>query len=275
MGTMSETILDRIVETKRKEVAAAKARTPEAALREAIADLPRCRNLYSAMTATPAAGANLIAEIKRASPSAGLIREDFDPVAIARTYAQAGAVALSVLTDESYFQGRLAYIEQVKKVVDLPVLRKDFIIDPYQVLESRAAGADAILLIAACLSPGHMMDLIILAADLSMTCLLEVHDADELLQLRSLAGFPRAGYVLLGINNRDLATFTVDLATTLRLAELVDEKQQLVSESGIHTADDVRRLRAVGVRNILVGESLMRADDIGAQVRALIGPGDG
>jgi len=267
---MSMTILDRIVETKRKEVAAAKARTPAAALREAAAELPRCRNFSAAMTAEPAGGANLIAEIKRASPSAGLIREDLDPVAIAEIYAEAGATAVSVLTDESYFQGRLAYVTQVKRAVGLPILRKDFIIDSYQVLESRAAGADAILLIAACLRPAEIMDLIILAAELSMTCLLEVHDADELLQVRSLVGFPRAGYVLLGINNRDLATFTVDLGTTCRLAELVDDPRVLVSESGIHTADDVRRLGAAGVRNLLVGESLMRADDIGAHLRSLI-----
>jgi len=269
---MAANILHEIVETKRKEVAAAITREPLEALQEQAKGLPRCRNFYRALTRTPLRAVNLIAEVKKASPSAGLIREDFDPATIARTYAAAWASAISVLTDEPYFQGRLEYIRQVKDVVDLPILRKDFIIDPYQVYQSRVAGADAILLIAACLQPGPLTDLLILASQLSLTCLIEVHDADELLQLRSLAGFPQGGYVMLGINNRDLTTFTTDIATTLRLAELVDDPSILVSESGIHTHADVARLAAAGVRSILVGESLMRSDDIAAKVGELLGP---
>ena len=268
---MTENILERIIQTKRNEVAQAKARASLDDITRAVDGLPRCRNFYSALTRRPRKAANLIAEVKKASPSAGVIREDFDPVAIARAYAAAGAAALSVLTDEQYFQGKLEYIEQVKAAVELPVLRKDFIIDPYQVYQSRLAGADAILLIAACLKSGELMDLIILASRLTLTCLVEVHDADELLAVRSLVGFPQGGYVLLGINNRDLATFHTDLGTTLRLAEMVEDRRVLVSESGIHTRDDITRLRAAGVRNILVGESLMRSPDIGAKVKELIG----
>ena len=243
-----------------------------AVLAERIEPLGRCRNLYAALISRPARTVNLIAEVKKASPSAGVIREDFDPVAIAGTYAAAGATALSVLTDQPYFQGRLEYLTQVAQAVSLPVLRKDFIIDPYQVYESRAAGADGILLIAACLKPAEIMDLIILASKLTLTCLIEVHDAAELLQVRSLAGFPQGGYVLLGINNRDLNTFTVDLGATLRLADLVDDRRILVSESGIHTHADVRRLARAGVQSILVGESLMRAPDIAAKVAELLDP---
>ena len=272
---MAKNILHEIVKTKRKEVDQAIQQAPVAALQERIADLPRCRNFYSALTRPPNRAVNLIAEVKKASPSAGIIREDFDPVSIARTYAAAGASAISVLTDEPYFQGRLEYIGQIKREVDLPILRKDFIIDPYQVYESRAAGADAILLIVACLAPGPLTDLLILASQLHLTCLIEVHDADELMQVRSLVGFPRGGYVLLGINNRDLTTFTTDIATTLRLAELVDDPSVLVSESGIHTHGDVARLAAAGVRGILVGESLMRSDDIAAKVAELLGAAGG
>jgi indole-3-glycerol phosphate synthase len=268
---MTENILERIIQVKRNEVAQARSRTSLEELSAAAGALPRCRNFYTALTAEPQRAANLIAEVKKASPSAGVIREDFDPVAIARAYAAAGASALSVLTDEQFFQGKLEYIQQVKAAVPLPVLRKDFIIDPYQVYQSRVAGADAVLLIAACLKSGHLMDLIILASQLTLTCLVEVHDADELLAVRSLVGFPRGGYVLLGINNRDLATFRTDLGTTLRLAEMVEDRRVLVSESGIHSRRDLERLRAVGVRNILVGESLMRAANIEQKVRELIG----
>lgn len=271
---MSENILQRIMQTKQQEVAQAKADRPLGQLRDQAGALPRCRNFFSAISSKPVRRVNLIAEVKKASPSAGIIREDFDPVAIARTYEQAGASALSVLTDEQYFQGRLEYLTQIKQAVSLPLLRKDFILDPYQVYQSRVAGADAILLIAACLQPSTLMDLVILATELSLTTLIEVHDADELMQVRSLVGFPQANYVLLGINNRDLKTFTTDLATTLRLAELVDDRSTLVSESGIHTGQDVQRLRAAGVRGILVGESLMRSDDIAGKIADLLGPAD-
>lgn len=269
---MGRNILHEIVETKTQEVAEARLRESQDELVRRVADLPRCRNFFAALTAPPTRGVNLIAEVKKASPSAGIIREDFDPVAIAREYERCGASALSVLTDENYFQGSLEYLHEIRQAVSLPLLRKDFVIDPYQVYQSRAAGADAILLIAACLTPGTLMDLLILATELTLTCLVEVHNLDELLRLRSLSGFPMPGYVLLGINNRDLTTFKVDLGTSLRLAEMVDDKRILVSESGIHTHEDVTKLAGVGVRSILVGESLMRAPTIAGKIDELLGP---
>jgi len=273
---MAATILQRILETKRQEVAALHRSASLEGLRAAAADAPRARNFFAAVTKKDPRGMNLIAEVKRASPSAGVIRADFDPVAIARQYAAAGADALSVLTDRDYFQGSLDYLRQVRSAVELPVLRKDFLIDPWQIYESRAAGADAVLLIAAALPPGQLMDLMILATELRMTVLLEVHDADELLQVRSMIGFPHWAYGLLGINNRDLSTFRVDLGTTLRLAELAqtelaNDDVPLVSESGIRTRADVERLKAAGVKAILVGETLMRSPDLGAAVRELLG----
>jgi indole-3-glycerol phosphate synthase len=265
-------ILDEIVQTKRQEVESRRVAVPVESLQEAIATLGRPRNFFHAVTHKTAKPLNLIAEIKKASPSAGVIRADFDPVAIARTYAQAGADALSVLTDEKYFQGKLEYIHQVRDAVRLPVLRKDFIIDPYQVYESRAAGADAILLIAECLATNELIDLQILATELNLTCLIEVHDIDNLMRVRDhVIGFPHRSYSLLGINNRDLRTFKTDLGTTLRVTELIDDKDVLVSESGIHTNADVKKLAAAGVRAILVGESLMRSDDIGQKLRELMG----
>jgi indole-3-glycerol phosphate synthase len=163
-------------------------------------------------------------------------------------------------------------VKAVRRAVDLPVLRKDFIIDPYQVYESRAAGADAVLLIAAALPVGELADLMILATELRMTVLVEVHDADELMQVRSMIGFPHAAYGLLGINNRDLTTFKVDLNTTIRLAELAGEGVPIVSESGIKTRSDVARLAGAGVRAVLVGETLMRAGDVSAEIERLLGP---
>ena len=262
--------MDKILETKRKEVAGLRERFDEGELASAAASAPRARNFFSAVTAKAAGGVNLIAEVKKALPSAGVIREDFDPVDIARQYAAGGAAAISVLTDEQYFQGRLAYLRDIRKAVDLPLLRKDFIIDPLQVYESRAAGADAILLIAAALKPAELLDLMILATELRLTSLVEVHDADELLAVRSAVGFPHGGYGLLGINNRNLATFEVDINTTLRLADLAGEGAHIVSESGIRTADDVRRIAAAGVEAILVGETLMRHDDIGEGISQLL-----
>ena len=264
-------ILEEIVQTKRAEVAERRVHTPVEALREKISELGRPRNFFAAVTrAGGAKPLKLIAEVKRASPSAGVIRDDFDPVAIARAYADAGADALSVLTDEKYFQGKLEYIHAVRDAVKLPVLRKDFIIDPYQVYESRAAGADAILLIAECLQVNELIDLQILATELNLTTLIEVHDMDNLIRVRDhVIGFPHRSYSLVGINNRDLRTFKTDLGTTLRLSDLIEDKSVLVSESGIHTAADVAKLAAVGVGAVLVGESLMRSDDIGAKVREM------
>jgi indole-3-glycerol phosphate synthase len=265
--------LDEIVQTKRREIEQRKAAAPVDRLKEAISELGRPRNFFHAVTRQPVGKRiNLIAEVKKASPSAGLIRADFDPVSIARTYAAAGADALSVLTDEPYFQGKLEYIHAVRDAVKLPVLRKDFIIDPYQVYESRAAGADAILLIAECLETSEMIDLQILATELSLTCLIEVHDLENLMRVRDhVIGFPHRSYSLLGINNRNLRTMKTDLGNTLRLADLVEDRTVLVSESGIHSRADVTKLVDAGVRITLVGESLMRSDDIAGKIRELFG----
>lgn len=270
-------ILAQIVETKKGEVARRRMEYPESRLKEMIGELGRPRNFFEAISKKPEEGAsyrgahkkvNLIAEVKKASPSAGVIRGDFDAVAIAKIYAANGADALSVLTDEQYFQGSLSYLHAIRDVVKLPVLRKDFIIDPWQVYESRAFGADAILLIAECLETAEMIDLQILATELNLTTLIEVHDLDNLMRVRDhVIGFPHRSYSLLGINNRDLRTFKVDLGTTLRAAEFVEDPSILVSESGIGTKADVERLAAAGVRGVLVGESLMRAEDIGAKLR--------
>jgi len=233
--------------------------------------LPKCRNFYKAVTTPNRRGINVIAEVKKASPSAGLICEDFDPVAIARAYEKCGANAISVLTDEKYFQGRLEYIDRVHGAVNLPVMRKDFIIDVWQVYEARAAGADAILLIAEALKPGELMDLMIAAAELTLTVLLEVHQADTLLAVRSLIGFPKKGYSILGINNRDLTTMQVDLNTTGRLAGLLDANTELVAESGIKTRADVEKLKSIGVKAVLIGQTLCEHPDIEEKFAELFG----
>jgi len=264
------TILDDILARKRQEIAERKLRTPLEAMKELALAAPRPRNFFQAVTRETAKPLNLIAEIKKASPSAGVIREDFDPPAIARAYAAGGADALSVLTDEHFFQGKLEYLQAVKSVVDLPVLRKDFMLEEYQVYESRAAGADAILLIAECLPTATMIDLQILAAELKMTCLIEVHDLENLMRVRDqVIGLPLRGYSLLGINNRDLRTQKTDMGVTLRMAELVADRDVLVSESGIRGPRDIRKLADAGVRAVLVGESLMRSDDIPGAIRDL------
>lgn len=272
---MPQNILQKILETKRKEVDELHSRFAMEDLVAQARAADRPRNFFSAVTRRPRRRLNLIAEIKKASPSAGVICEGFDPPAIARRYAAAGADALSVLTDAAYFQGSLRDLERVRAAVPLPVLRKDFIIDPYQVYQSRAAGADAILLIAAALPLGTLSDLMILATELRMTVLVEVHEVDELMQVRSMIGFPHASYSLLGINNRDLTTFRVDLNTTIRMTELAGEGTPIVSESGIKTGQDVRRLAAAGVKAILVGETLMRSPDIAREIEALLGPEEG
>jgi indole-3-glycerol phosphate synthase len=267
---MSATFLDKIIRHKRIEVAERKQQVPVERLKETIQSLGRPRNFFNAVTGRGRWKVNLIAEVKKASPSAGVIRPDFDPVRIAEAYAAAGAGALSVLTDEEFFQGKLDYIQAVRDRVSLPVLRKDFIIDAYQVYEARAAGADAVLLIAECLETSEMIDLQILATEMNLTCLIEVHDLDNLMRVRDrVIGFPHPGYSLLGINNRDLRTFKTDLGTTLRMAELVEDRGVLVSESGIHTKQDLEKLSQAGIRAVLIGESLMRSDDIGAKVREL------
>jgi indole-3-glycerol phosphate synthase len=264
-------ILDEIIAHKRAEVAERKKSASIEQFEEQIASMPRCRNFYKAVTKPNVRGINVIAEVKKASPSAGVIRQDFDAVEIAKSYQQCGADAISCLTDQKYFQGRLEYISQIKEAVELPVLRKDFIIDPWQVFESRAAGADAILLIADVLRKAEISDLLILACELTLTVLLEVHDADTLLEVRSFLGFPSAGYSVLGINNRDLSTMKVDINTTSRLSELLDNTNELVAESGIKTRRDVEKLISAGVRACLVGQTLCESSDIAAKFRELFG----
>ena len=263
------TILEQIIADKRKEVEKRKREQPLEELKEQLVLLGKCRNFYKAVTKANSRGINVIAEIKKASPSAGVICRDFAPVTIAKTYERCGADAISVLTDEKYFQGKLEYIDHVKHAVDLPILRKDFIIDIWQVYESRVAGADAILLIAETLKPAELIDLMIAAAELTLTVLLEVHDADSLLAVRSMVGFPRKGYSVLGINNRDLTTMKVDLNTTSRLAGLLDNKAELVAESGIKTRQDVEKLKAAGVSAVLIGQTLCESGDIAAKFREL------
>jgi len=262
-------VLDKIIADKRAEVELRRSQEGIERLKERVSSMPKCRNFYKAVTKQNKRGLNVIAEVKKASPSVGVIRKDFDPVAIAQIYEKCGADAISVLTDEKYFQGRLEYVEQIKKVVDLPVLRKDFIIDPWQVYESRAAGADAILLIAEALRPAELMDLMILAAELTLTVLLEVHEADMLMRMRSLVGFPKKGYSVLGINNRNLATMEVDLNTACRLAELVDNKNELVVESGIKERNYVEKLKRIGIRAVLAGQALCESGDIERRFREL------
>jgi len=255
-------ILDKIIADKRLEVAARKVQTPLEQLKEQVRSLPKCLNFYKAVTKPNRRGLNVIAEVKKASPSAGLIRPDFDPVEIARTYEQCGADAISVLTDEKYFQGRLEYLTRIKQAVELPVLRKDFIVDQYQVYEARAAGADAVLLIAEALKGGELMDLMIAATELTLSILLEVHGADTLMSVRSLIGFPEKRYSVLGINNRDLTTMHVDINTTGRLKGMLDDDMPVVAESGIKTRDDVEKLIQVGARAVLIGQTLCEHEDI-------------
>ncbi|HKI38470.1 MAG TPA: indole-3-glycerol phosphate synthase TrpC [Gemmataceae bacterium] len=257
------TILDRIVVSKRREIDAARARVPEAELRRRLASAPPPRDFRAALDVP--GEVRFIAEVKRASPSAGLIRADFDPVVIARTYAAHGAACLSVLTDGPFFQGHLSHLEQVRAVVAPPVLRKDFILDPYQLLEARAAGADAVLLIAEILDGESLPALFRQAHDLGLQCLVELYDAENLPRVLD------AGARLVGVNNRDLRTFVTRLEHTLELAGRLPPGCCLVSESGIRSRDDVLRLQAAGVRAVLVGETLMRAPDIGAKLDELRG----
>jgi len=264
-------ILDRIIADKRDELKHRRSRRSLDELKEDVRGLPKCRNFYKAVTKPNPRGINVIAEVKKASPSAGLIREDFDPVAIAKTYEECGADAISVLTDEKYFQGRLEHLQRIKQAVNLPVMRKDFIIDLWQVYESRVAGADAILLIAEALKPGKLMDLMIAAAELTLTVLLEVHRADTLMNVRSIIGFPKKGYSILGINNRDLTTMQVDLNTTSRLAELTKDAGELVAESGIKTRADVEKLKRAGIKAVLIGQTLCEHHDIAEKFHELFG----
>jgi indole-3-glycerol phosphate synthase len=257
-------ILDKIVAVKREEVAAASAKKPLALVRADAESRVLTRDFVGAMRAKISAGqAAVIAEIKKASPSKGVLRADFIPADIAQTYAEHGAACLSVLTDKQFFQGQVDYLKQARASCPLPVLRKDFMVDAYQIYESRAMGADAILLIAACLDDAQMKDFEAIALGLDMAVLVEVHDATELERALKLKT------PLVGINNRNLKTFEVSLDTTLTLKREVPADRLLVCESGIHTRDDVLRMAAAGVNAFLVGEAFMRAADPGEALAAL------
>ncbi|MFM2044346.1 MAG: hypothetical protein RLY86_2922 [Pseudomonadota bacterium] len=258
-------VLARICADKAEHVARCKARHPMAAVEAAAAAQSPPRGFARALAKSVADGRwGLIAEIKKASPSKGLIRADFDPATLARAYRDGGATCLSVLTDEPYFQGADAYLEETRAAVDLPALRKDFMIDPYQIVESRALGADCILLIMACLSDAQAAELHAVAVGLGMDVLIEVHDAPEMERaLRLPSG-------LLGVNNRNLKTLAVDLATTEHLAAQVPPGRDLVAESGIHGPGDLARLACCGARRFLVGESLMVRPDVTAATRELL-----
>jgi indole-3-glycerol phosphate synthase len=259
-------VLQRIVAVKREEVAAARRQRNEASLRREAEALGGVRDFAGSLRARIAAGAAaVIAEVKKASPSKGVLREHFVPAEIAASYARGGAACLSVLTDAQFFQGSAEYLRQARAACDLPVLRKDFIVDAYQVFEARAMGADCILLIAACLDDTRMADLEAQAFALDMAVLVEVHDGAEL--ARSL----RLRTPLVGINNRNLRSFEVSLDTTLALRDQVPADRLLVTESGILARADVDRMRAAGVHAFLVGEAFMRAPDPGAVLRSLFG----
>ncbi|MBN1444028.1 MAG: indole-3-glycerol phosphate synthase TrpC [Planctomycetes bacterium] len=257
------TILDRIVNVKRQEIRLARDRAPLEGLESIAFDAPPARSLAGALSADRPQP-RIIAEVKRASPSKGVIRADVDAAGIALAYQEGGAAAISVLTDREFFQGRLEDLEAIASRVSVPVLRKDFTIDAYQVWEARAAGADAVLLIAAILKDGELEDLGELAGDLGMDVLYEVHDREE---LRRVA---RLGPRLVGINNRNLKTFEVDLETTRRLLPKAPAGAIVVSESGMLRAEDISVMRGWGVSAFLIGESLMRAEDPGAALAGLI-----
>jgi len=264
-------VLDEIIARKRVEVARAQSATPLETLKERVSKLPKPRNFFAAVVnAQDRTKTRVIAEIKHKSPSAGVIREDFDPVRIARQYDEAGAAAISCLTDERYFGGHLDHLAQIREAVAQPVLRKDFIVDEYQVWESRAAGADAVLLIGDVLSEGKLLDLLILGHELRMTSLVEVHAVESLLKVQRHIGFPHAGYSLLGINNRNLKTMNTDLGHTFRLLDLVEDRRVIVCESGIGSAADLAKLRQHGVNIVLVGEHLMAQPDPGKALRELL-----
>ena len=260
-------VLTTIVAHKRTEIATAKERVlPDELRRQAenVAATGPKRDFFAALNKP--GEIRLIAEVKKASPSAGLIRADFDPVAIAATYIRHGAACVSVLTDEHFFQGHLDYLEKIRHNVTVPLLRKDFILDEYQLWEAKVAGADAVLLIAECLDDCNLRKLYNAAIDLGLCPLVEFYEPANLDRVLE------AGATLIGVNNRNLATFETDLEHTLRVRELIPTDCLLVSESGIRTHADVQRLQSAGVNAILVGESLMRQEDVGRAVDELLGP---
>jgi len=256
-------ILDMIVADKKEELKDTKARTPLRELRSIVRDV-RPVNDFAAALIDPAR-VSIIAEVKKASPSKGIIRSDFNPLEIARTYEKNGARAISVLTERKYFMGDLGYLSQVSYGVSIPVLRKDFIFDEYQVYEARANGADAFLLIASILDKGRLLDLYLLGKELGLEALAEVHDENDLEKVLDGCFF------VIGINNRDLNTFKVDIKTTARLIEDIPYDRVVVSESGISTVNDLQYLKKAGADAALIGEAIMREKDYGRKLRELTG----
>lgn len=256
-------LLEEIIQNKKQEIRKRSKERPISGLLDQIngQEPPNCFSKAVRNDRT----VQIIAEIKKASPSAGILREDFDPVAIAADYQENGAAAISVLTDERFFSGKLDYLRQIQKAIDLPLLRKDFILDPYQVIEARAFGADAILLIMTILSNSQFAELKSAAEEAGMDYLVEIHNTDEL--ERAMTGEPG----IIGINNRDLKTFEVDLSTTEKLLEIVPKEIILVSESGIQSRSDIERMGQLGLDGVLIGEALMRQEDIGPALREFVG----
>jgi len=262
---VSADILARILEVKAAEVIVGKARRSQIELEARIADLPPMRDFAGALRARATAkGDAVIAEVKRASPSAGIIRADFDPAAIGKSYEAGGATCLSVLTDQQFFKGDDAFVVQAREACGLPVLRKEFIIDPWQVYQTRAMGADALLLIVAALDDASLSRLSELGKSLGLSVLVEVHDRAEMERALAVPGD------LIGINNRDLHRFVTDLDTSLKLAPMVPSDRLVVAESGIHTPEDIERLQQGGIGAFLIGESLMRQPEPGAALSRLI-----
>ena len=256
-------ILDQIIAVKRKEVEQAKARVPLSELKKQSASAGQLRNFKEAISQP--GKLNLIAEIKKASPSKGLLREDFEPVKIAKTYQACGASALSILTDKEFFQGELSFLQAVRAAVNLPILRKDFIIDQYQLYESVCAGADAVLLIARILSPDELKEFYSLCTELKLGTLCEVHDEQDLEKVL------RCGCETIGINNRNLKTFEEDLQVSARLCKEIPDDKIVVSESAIRNLKDVKYLEGLGISAVLIGEAFMRSEDIEAKVKQLMG----
>jgi len=257
-------ILEQIVEAKKREVASLKGMMPLSWLEATVRDLPPTGDFRKAISHSTC---SIIAEVKRRSPSKGRIREDFDPCKIATLYQEHGAAAVSVLTDNEFFEGQKAYLPNIKDVIDLPLLRKDFIIDTYQIYETKFLGGDALLLIASLLKEGQLREYIQVAEALGLAPLVEVHTKEEL--DKALA----AGADIIGINNRDLKTFSTNIKTTLQLAPSIPKDKTVVTESGITTREDIEQLMEAGIHAFLVGEALMRAEDIGGKLRELVGRG--
>ena len=261
---MADDILNQIVTHKEQEVAAARQRRPEASLRAELPPMKTRRSFYDRLATSNTHGINIIAEIKRASPSKGLIRPDLDPALYAREYESGGAAALSVLTDQDFFKGSVNDLKAARRATTLPVLRKDFIISAYQIFETAVIGADALLLIAAILTAQQLQDYLTLCRELGLDALVEIHDDDE---YRKVTG---AGARLIGINNRNLKTFDTDIGTSISMAGRLARHHVGVAESGIHTPADIDAVRQAGIYNFLIGESLVRADNPRLFLQSLI-----